>query len=80
MRRSTLALTAAFALGALSHAAYAAKTPTLDDALVHFRYALSALKRAEVKDKASTHRDQAIQLTEKAIEEVKQGISAHAAK
>jgi hypothetical protein len=80
MRRTALAVVAAFVLGALSHAAYAASTPKLDDALTYFRYALDALKRAEVKDKASAHRDQAVQLTEKAIEEVKKGIAANAAK
>ncbi len=80
MRRTALALTAAFALGALSHAAYAATPPTLDDALIHLRYALNALKRADVKPTASTSRDQAVQLTEKALEEVKKGIAAQAAK
>jgi hypothetical protein len=80
MRRTALAVVAAFALGALSHAAYAASTPTLDDALIHLRYALNALKRAEVKDKARGNRDQAVQLTEKALEEVKKGIAANAEK
>ena len=61
-------------LGALGHAAYAASPPKLDDALVHLRYALNALKRAEVTDKATAHRDQAVQLTEKALDEVNKGI------
>ncbi|MBN1205835.1 MAG: hypothetical protein JXB05_13035 [Myxococcaceae bacterium] len=76
MRRTAFAVATAFALGAFSHAAYAAKPPKLDDALVHLRYALNALKRAEVNDKASAHRDQAVQLTEKALEEVNRGIKA----
>jgi hypothetical protein len=80
MRRTALAVAAAFVLGALSHAAYAANPPKLDDALVHLRYALNALKRAEVTDKASAHRDQAVQLTEKALEEVNKGIAASTAK
>lgn len=80
MRRTALAVAAAFVLGALSHAAVAATPPKLDDALVHLRYALNALKRAEVTGKASAHRDQAVQLTEKALDEVNQGIAAGAAK
>jgi hypothetical protein len=80
MRRTALAVAVAFALGALSHAAYAASPPTLEDALIHLRYALNALKRAEVKAPASASRDQAVQLTEKALEEVKKGITAQAPK
>ncbi len=80
MRRTALAVATAFVLGALSHAAYAANPPKLDDGLVYLRYALNALKRAEVPDKASANRDQAVQLTEKAIEEVNKGIQASAAK
>ena len=80
MRRTALAMAAAFALGALSHAAYAASPPKLEDGLTFLRYALNALKRAEVPDKASANRDQAVQLTEKAIEEVNKGIQASTAK
>jgi hypothetical protein len=79
MRRTALAVTAVFVLGALSHAAVAASPPKLDAALVHLRYALNALKRAEVSDKAATHRDQAVQLTEKALEEVNKGLQADSA-
>lgn len=78
MRRTALAVATAFALGALSHAAYAAKPPKIEDGLTYLRYALNALKRAEVKDKAAANRDQAVQLTEKAIEEVNKAIKANA--
>jgi hypothetical protein len=80
MRRTAVAVAAAFLLGALSHAAYAASTPKLEDGLTYLRYALNALKRAEVGDKAQANRESAVQLTEKAIEEVNKGIQANAAK
>ena len=80
MRRTALAVAAAFVLGALSHAASAASPPKLEDGLVHLRYALNALKRAEVPTKATANRDQAVQLTEKAIDEVNKGIQASATK
>lgn len=80
MHRTALAAAAAFALGALGHAAYAAKAPRIEDGLTHLRYALNALKRAEVKDAAAPSRDQAVQLTEKAIEEVNKAIKANAEK
>lgn len=80
MRRTALAVATAFVLGALSHAAYAANPPKIEDSLTYLRYALNALKRAEVKDKATASRDQAVQLTEKAIEEVNKAIKANAEK
>ena len=80
MRRTALAVATAFVLGALSHAAYAASPPKIEDGLTYLRYALNALKRAEVKDKATANRDQAVQLTEKALEEVNKAIKANAEK
>jgi hypothetical protein len=81
MRRTALAVAASFLLGVLSHAAYAANPPKIEDGLTYLRYALNALKRAEVKDTAAAaSRDQAVQLTEKAIEEVNKAIKANAGK
>ena len=80
MRRTALAVAASFLLGVLSHAAYAATPPKIEDGLTYLRYALNALKRAEVRDTAAASRDQAVQLTEKAIEEVNKALKANAGK
>lgn len=65
---------ACFFLGGLTQHAFAQGSPKLDEALVHLRYALAALK-AEPSPKGS-HRAQAVELTEKALEQVNQGIAA----
>jgi hypothetical protein len=73
MRRTVIAALVAFVLGGFTQHAFA-EPPKLDEALVHLRYALAALKAAPA-DKAS-HRAKAIEFTEKALEQVNQGIAA----
>jgi hypothetical protein len=74
MRRSTvIAVVAAFVLGGFTQSAFAEKQPKMEEALVHLRYALAALKTAS-HDKGG-HRAKAVDLTEKAIEEVNKGIA-----
>ncbi|ATB29211.1 hypothetical protein [Melittangium boletus] len=73
MRRTALVAVVAFALGGFSQHALAESQPKMSEALVHLRYALAALKTA-TSDKGG-HRKQAIELTEKAIEQVNKGIA-----
>lgn len=73
MRRTALAVAVAFVLGGFSQRAFAEKQPKMEEALVHLRYALAALKTAS-HDKGG-HRTKAIELTEKALDEVNKGIA-----
>lgn len=74
MRRSTLiAVVVAFVLGGFTQSALAEKQPKMEEALVHLRYALAALNAA-THDKGG-HRAKAVELTQKAIEEVNAGIA-----
>lgn len=74
MRRSTvIAVVVAFVLGGFTQSAFAEKQPKMEEALVHLRYALAALNGA-THDKGG-HRAKAVELTQKAIEEVNKGIS-----
>jgi hypothetical protein len=73
MRRTALSAAIAFTLGGFAQYAAADPQPKMDEALVHLRYALAALKSAS-SDKGG-HRKQAIELTEKAIEQVNKGIA-----
>ena len=74
MRRTTvLAVTVAFVLGGFTQHAFAERQPQMEEALVHLRYALAALKTAS-HDKGG-HRAKAVELTEKALEEVNKGIA-----
>jgi hypothetical protein len=74
MRRTALAVAVAFVLGGFTQRAFAERQPKLEEALVHLRYALAALKTAS-PDKAG-HGAKAIELTEKALEEVNKGLAA----
>jgi predicted component of type VI protein secretion system len=73
MRRTALAVAVAFVLGGFSQRALAEKQPKMEEALVHLRYALAALKSAS-HDKGG-HRAKAVELTEKALDEVNKGIA-----
>lgn len=74
MRRSTvIAVVVAFVLGGFTQSAFAEKQPKMEEALVHLRYALAALNGA-THDKGG-HRAKAVELTQKAIEEVNKGIA-----
>ncbi|MCP3144251.1 hypothetical protein [Pyxidicoccus xibeiensis] len=72
MRRTLVAVTAAFFLGGFANHAYADRQPRMRDAMVHLEKALAALKAANA-DKGG-HRVKAIGLTEQAIGEVREGI------
>lgn len=73
MRRSTvIAVAVAFVLGGFTQRAFAEKQPKMEEALVHLRYALAALKEAS-HDKGG-HRAKAVELTTQAIDEVNKGI------
>ena len=74
MRRSTvIAVVVAFVLGGFTQSAFAEKQPKMEEALVHLRYALASLEAA-THDKGG-HRAKAMELTQKAIEEVNKGIA-----
>ena len=73
MRRTALIAAIAFALGGFAQHAVAEPQPKMEEALVHLRYALAALKTAS-SDKGG-HRKQAIELTDKAITQVEKGIA-----
>jgi hypothetical protein len=74
MRRSTvIAVVVAFVLGGFTQSAFAEKQPKMEEALAHLRYALAALDAA-THDKGG-HRAKAMELTQKAIEEVNKGIA-----
>ena len=73
MRRTALAVVVAFVLGGFSQRAFAEKQPKMEEALVHLRYALAALKSAS-HDKGG-HRAKAVELTEKALDEVNKGLA-----
>lgn len=73
MRRTVIAVAVAFVLGGFTQRAFAEKQPKMEEALVHLRYALASLKAAS-HDKGG-HRAKAVELTEKAIEEVNKGIA-----
>ncbi len=72
MRRTVLAVTAAFVLGGFANQAYADRQPKMRDALGHLERALVSLKNASA-DKGG-HRVKAIDLTEQALNEVREGI------
>lgn len=72
MRRTLVAVTAAFVLGGFANQAYADRQPKMRDALAHLERALKSLKNAD-SDKGG-HRVKAIGLTEQAISEVRDGI------
>ncbi|WP_434384451.1 hypothetical protein [Melittangium boletus] len=76
MRRAAvvLALASAFVLGGFTQQALAEDPPKLGQALVHLRYALGALNKAPA-DKGG-HRQKAIELTEKAVEEINKAMAA----
>ncbi|ATB44038.1 hypothetical protein CYFUS_009519 [Cystobacter fuscus] len=74
MRRTVLAALVAFFLGGFTQHALAEGQPKLDEALVHLRYALAALNAAP--DDKGGHKAKAIELTQKALEQVNQGIAA----
>lgn len=71
MRRTAIAIAVAFVLGGLTQRAFADQ-PKMEEALTHLRYALAALKTA-THDKGG-HRAKAVELTQKAIDEVNKGI------
>jgi hypothetical protein len=73
MRRTAIAVAVAFVLGGFTQRAFAEKQPKMEEALVHLRYALAALKTAK-HDKGG-HRARAVELTEKALDEVNKGIA-----
>lgn len=66
MRRTWMAVTAAFVLGGLTNQAFAERNPKMESALVHIRYALASLGEAP----KSPQRDKAISLLQQAIDEV----------
>ncbi|MCY1016747.1 hypothetical protein [Pyxidicoccus sp. MSG2] len=72
MRRTLVAATAAFFLGGFANHAYADRQPKMRDALAHLERALTSLKNANA-DKGG-HRVKAIELTEGALNEVREGI------
>ena len=73
MRRTVIAALVAFVLGGFTQHAFA-EPPKLDEALVHLRYALAALNAAP--DDKGGHKARALELTQKALEQVNQGIAA----
>lgn len=72
MRRTLIAATAAFFLGGIANHAYAERQPRMRDALAHLERALTSLKNAS-PDKGG-HRVKAMELTEHAIVQVREGI------
>ncbi|HSP78159.1 MAG TPA: hypothetical protein VLQ93_06500 [Myxococcaceae bacterium] len=74
MRRTAIAVVIAFVLGGFTHRAFAESQPKLEEALIHLRYALVALKKAS-PDKGG-HKEKAVQLTQQAMEEVKKGLAS----
>ncbi|QSQ20144.1 hypothetical protein JY651_33410 [Pyxidicoccus parkwayensis] len=72
MRRTLVAATAAFLLGGFVNHAYADRQPKMRDAVAHLERALTSLKNASA-DKGG-HRVKAIELTEAALNEVREGI------
>ena len=74
MRRTAIAVAVAFVLGGFTQRAFAEKQPKMEEALVHLRYALAALNAAP--DDKGGHKAKALELTQKALEQVNQGIAA----
>jgi hypothetical protein len=73
MRRTVLAVVVAFVLGGFTQHALAARDEKLEQALIHLRYALAALKTST--HDTGGHRAKAVKLLEEALEEVNKGLA-----